>query len=189
MSNQKIISLLQSAGVVDWRFAWDGYGVVSYVDDYPADQRALVEAVLAAYDPSAGPTLEEALAARAAAIQAAKVAARDAGFRVGGVLYDSDQAARLAYGELADILRDNPAYSTPWRASAGVWVTMDAALYALVVAAGMAHVQACFAWQAARDAELEAIRAAVVAGTMTEAEAIAAVADVSTTYVVEEAGS
>lgn len=119
----------------------------------------------------------EALAAtKLALIQAAKVAARDAGFEVAGVLYDSDLSARVAYRELSDELADDETYTTSWKASEGVWVTMDAALYAQVYATGKAHVAAVFAWQAAREAE---VYAAVDAN---DAEALAAV---STTYAPE----
>ena len=132
------------------------------------------------------PTLDEAVAAKTAAIQAEKCRARDGGFDVGGTHFDSDAAARISYGELADLLRDDPAYTTPWRASEGVWVAMDAALYAQVKAAGTAHVKACFAWQGAKDAELAAIKSAVATGTMTDAVAQAAVAAVSTIYTAGE---
>ena len=101
-----------------------------------------------------------------AAIQAGKVAARDRGVEVNGVLFDSDLAARMAYNELAIHFQQNPDFSTGWKASAGQWVTMDAALFAQVMAAGEAHIQACFAWQAAREMEVAA------AQTVAEVEAV-----------------
>lgn len=119
------------------------------------------------------PDLAALAATVRAAVQAAKVAARDGGFEVSGVLFDSDLSARVAYAELAGKLAADADYSTTWKASEGVWVTMDAALYAQAAAAGEAHIAAVFAWQAARDAEIDA---AVDAG---DAEALAAV---STTY-------
>lgn len=67
------------------------------------------------------------------------------------VLFDSDAKARLAYLELALKLGQDPAYSTPWKASRGQWVTMDAALFAALQPAYEAHIQGCFAWQAARE--------------------------------------
>ena len=72
----------------------------------------------------------------------------DAGFLVGEVLFDSDINARLAYTELAMALQADPTYTTPWKASDGVWVTMDAGLYAQVYAAGKAHIQSVFTWLA-----------------------------------------
>lgn len=102
------------------------------------------------------PTLDEAKAAKLAAIQAEKARARDAGFLVNGTLFDSDSAARVAYLELAMRLQAEPVFSTFWKASDGVWVTMDAALFAQVYAAGEAHIAACFAWQSAREAEVAA---------------------------------
>lgn len=115
------------------------------------------------------------------AIQAAKVKTRDSGFWVDGKPFDSDQSARTAYLELADMLAANPSYSTPWKASPGVWVIMDASLYAKVKTAGTMHVSACFSWQAERDAELAAIQTALGSSSITPAEAMIAVAAVATT--------
>lgn len=170
------------AGVTDFRFTWGADGTCAFVDDYPTDQRSLVEAVVASYDPNAGPTLAEVLADKSSAIQAAKCSARDAGFDVDGVHFDSDQSARTAYLELALEIVANPAYSTRWKASEGVWVIMNAALFAIVKAAGAAHMAAAFDWQATRDAELAAIKAAVAAGSMTDADGLVAVNAVSATY-------
>jgi FMN phosphatase YigB (HAD superfamily) len=115
------------------------------------------------------PTLEEAKAAKLAEIQNEKSRARDAGFFVGGVLFDSDSAARVAYLELAMRLQAEPTFSTAWKASDGVWVTMDAALFAQVYASGEAHIAACFAWQAAREVEVAA------AQTVADVQAVSAV--------------
>ena len=129
------------------------------------------------------PALDTMMAAKTAAIQVAKCAARDAGFKVDGVLFDSDQAARLAYMEFALALtQDASNTQTSWKASEGVWVTMNAALFVKVKAAGETALAAAFAWQKARDAEVVAIKSAVAAGTMTEADARTALAAVSTTY-------
>lgn len=115
------------------------------------------------------PNMDEARAAKLAAIQAEKNRVRDGGFPVGGVLFDSDAGARLAYLELENKLAVDQAFTTSWKASDGVWVTMDAMLYAQVKAAGTAHISACFAWQAAREAEVAA------AQTIAEVEAVSAV--------------
>lgn len=100
--------------------------------------------------------LSAAVEKKLAAIQVGKVAARDGGVVVNGILFDSDLAARMAYNELAIRFQQNPSFSTQWKASKGQWVTMDAALFAQVMAAGEAHIQACFAWQAEREAEVMA---------------------------------
>lgn len=107
-------------------------------------------------DAPPAPSLDDFKAAKRAAVQARKVSVRDAGFRVGGMLFDSDSTARIAYLELAFKLSSEPEYSTPWKASDGVWVVMDAALYSQVEAAGTAHVAAAFARQAELDAALDA---------------------------------
>ena len=103
-----------------------------------------------------GATIEEAKAAKLAAIQAEKTKARDGGFMVNGTLFDSDEAARVAYLELAMKLQADPEFSTAWKASDGAWVTMNAELFSQVYAAGANHIAACFAWQGAREAEVAA---------------------------------
>ena len=100
--------------------------------------------------------LADAKTTKSAAVQAEKVRARDAGFTVNEILWDSDQSARVSYAGVAIRLMVSPTFSTPWKASQGVWVTMDAATYAAVSAAGEAHIQSVFGWQAARDAEIAA---------------------------------
>ena len=104
-------------------------------------------------------------------INDSKNVALDGGFVHEGTLYDSDAKARLAYLELAVKLGQNPAYSTPWKASTGQWVTMDAALFAALQPEYEAHIAGCFAGQAAREQE---VAAAVASG---DVEALRAVAE------------
>lgn len=111
-------------------------------------------------DPGYEPSIHDLAAAKLAAINEGKNVALDAGFWHEGVLFDSDTKARLAYLELAVKLVQDPTYSTPWKASRGQWVQMDAALFAALQPAYEAHIQACFAWQAARDQELSLAYAA-----------------------------
>lgn len=155
-------------------------------DDYAEHVQPYVDAWQAAYAaataPPPQPTLDEVAAGKLATIQAEKCRVRDGGFLVGETLFDSDQAARTSYLELALRFQIEPGFSTRWKASSGVWVTMDATLFSQVQAAGTAHIQAVFAWQEARDAEVAAILAQVAAGTMTEMDARVAVEAVSTTY-------
>lgn len=113
-----------------------------------------------------------ALAAeKLARINDGKNTALDGGFVHDGTLYDSDAKARLAYLELSLKLGQDPTYSTPWKASAGQWVMMTAALFAALQPAYEAHIAGCFAWQRFREA---AVAAAVAAG---DAEALAEVAE------------
>jgi hypothetical protein len=99
--------------------------------------------------------------AKLAAINEGKNAALDGGFTHDGTLYDSDAKARLAYLELSLKLGQDATYSTTWKASTGHWVTMDAALFAALQPSYEAHIQACFAWQAAREQEVVAAVAAM----------------------------
>jgi len=110
-------------------------------------------------DPEYEPTMEEVKAAKLARINDAKNVALDGGFMHDGVLFDSDSKARLAYLEFAFKLGQAPEYSTPWKASTGQWVTMDGALFMALQPAYEAHIQGCFAWQAAREMEVAAAQA------------------------------
>lgn len=93
-------------------------------------------------------TLDEIKAEALAKIRAEKIRARDGGVLVGGVLFDTDEAARIAYAELALRLAANPAYVVDdWKASEGVWVRMDGEMFAALMAAGEAHIAAVFSWQ------------------------------------------
>lgn len=96
------------------------------------------------------------VAAKLESINNAKNAALDGGFLHDGVLFDSDSKARLAYLEFAFKLGQTPEYSTAWKASTGQWVTMNAELFTALQSSYEAHIQACFAWQAAREQELAA---------------------------------
>ena len=95
--------------------------------------------------------LADAKAAKLAAIHSEKNRARDGGFMVDGVLFDSDLPARTSYAELAISIQQDPAFSTRWKASEGVWVEMTSVLFGQVYAAGRAHIEACFAWQEAKE--------------------------------------
>lgn len=95
--------------------------------------------------------LEAERSAKLAAVQAKKCAVRDGGFFVDGVRFDSDAAAQIAYMSLAFELMGNPSYSTSWKASGNLWVTMDASGFAKVRSGVKAHVEACYARQAQLD--------------------------------------
>lgn len=80
----------------------------------------------------------------------------DGGFELNGTLFDSDINARMAYAELGMKFQASPTYSTQWKASPGVWVTMDATLYAQIASAGEAHISGIFAWLAGVQAQIAA---------------------------------
>jgi len=89
-----------------------------------------------------------------ASIQAEKKRVKDGGFPLDGVLFDSDDAANIAYLQLQVKLSSTPDYTIRWKASAGVWITMDATLFTSVAAGLEAHYSACFAWQEAKEIEI-----------------------------------
>ena len=115
------------------------------------------------------PSLSDTKTAKLHRINAAKNTHLDGGFLHNGVLFDSDSKARLAYLEFAHKLSTQATYSTPWKASTGQWVTMDATLFAALQPAYEAHISACFAWQAEREMEVAA------AQTVAEVEAVSEV--------------
>jgi len=116
------------------------------------------------------PDIAEIAQAKLAAINNGKNVALDGGFTHNSVLFDSDSKARLAYLEFAHKLSTSPLYSTPWKASTGQWVTMDATLFSALQPAYEQHIQACFAWQAAREME---VAAAVALGSIEGVKAVA----------------
>ena len=100
------------------------------------------------------PTLEQARAVKLAAIQAEKNRVRDGGFLVEGTLFDSDAGARVAYLEIENKLFVDNTFTVQWKASDGVWVTMNAELYDKVKVAGTEHIHNCFLWQATKEAAI-----------------------------------
>lgn len=106
-------------------------------------------------------SLDELRNTKAIAIQAEKTRVKNNGFTVpvgeAQVLFDSDPSAQIAYLNFRMNTMADPAYvKEQWKASLGHYVRMDAALFGTVMAAEKAHTATCFAWQAARDAELAA---------------------------------
>jgi len=146
----------------------------------------------AEWHPQPAPTpLADLAAAKLVRINEAKNAALDGGFWHAGIMWDSDSKARLAYLELATQIQMDPTFSTPWKASTGSWVTMDATLFAALIPTYRAHVQGCFAWQAAREDEVAAALAlmtpvldaeGVETGEMDEGAARAALGAVSEVF-------
>lgn len=174
---------------IDLMVTFEGIGEVPFhaaIDDVEPHGRELYARAMQGEFGQVAPYIEpvvplhDLFAAKMAAINEGKNQALDAGFTTYvmegefpvAVLFDSDAKARLAYLELATKLGQDQAYSTPWKASRGQWVTMDAALFAQVMVAGEAHIQACFAWQAAREQE---VAAAVAAADLAALEAISTV--------------
>lgn len=94
-------------------------------------------------------------AALKALIQRTKSRRLDSGFSVDGILFDSDEKARIAYLELAQRLAMDPSYvCRDWKASSGNWVVMDAQMFTKVYAAGTKLMEKCFAWQKAQEERL-----------------------------------
>lgn len=147
-------TLLLQAGIVPVRYEYPVYDS----DLYDMEPRPLVVRdtyALQTFDVAPRP-LGLAKSSLLARVDAAKNAARDGGFVVDGVRYDSDLPARTAYAELAIALNADPSLTVQWKASRGAWVTMNAELFQQVHAVGRAHIESCFAWQAAKEAEIDA---------------------------------
>ena len=116
------------------------------------------------------PSLSDTKTAKLHRINDAKNTYLDGGFLHNGVLFDSDIKARAAYLELAYKFGQDPMYvKDGWKASTGVWVTMDAALFAALQPDYEAHIDWCFVWQKAKEMEVAA------AQTVAEVEAVSEV--------------
>lgn len=88
------------------------------------------------------------------AVAEARRRTMDGGYIYNDVLWDSDANARIAYSELAMRFQAEPGFTTQWKASDGHWVEMNRELFQNVYAAGASYVQACFAWQKQKEAEI-----------------------------------
>lgn len=156
-------------------------------DDYAETIQPFVTAWQAAHAiataPPPEPTLAEVAATKVRDIQVGKCRARDGGFTVDGILFDSDQAARTSYLELGAKLKADSTYTTRWKASTGIWVDMTATLFSRVEEVGAAHVQAVFAWQEAQEGKVNAILEKAEAETITEDEAKYEIGLVSAQYI------
>ena len=104
--------------------------------------------------------LQEAKQAKLQQVQDKRKIIQDEGFLVNvngnDILFDSDLSARVAYSELGMQFMTNPEFATSWKASNGVWVTMDYELYQNVMIAGKTHIESCFMWQANKEIEINA---------------------------------
>lgn len=95
------------------------------------------------------------------AIQKEKCRVRDSGVAVPvngtAILFDTDNAARIAYLEFLGMSQLNPGYTEPnWKASANTFVTMTPELFFMVIAARQSNERNAFEWQKARVEEIEA---------------------------------
>lgn len=100
-------------------------------------------------------SLEDAKRFKIEAIRAEKKRIRDGGFVVDGILFCSDSEARISYLELSTDMATNPAMVVQaWKASDGVWVTMDGTLFSAVKEAWAGLLTSVFAWQAEKEAEV-----------------------------------
>lgn len=90
-------------------------------------------------------------------IQQEKSRVKNGGFYVNDILFDSDDTAQIALTQFSLKLNSDPSYVvTNWKASTGVWVTMDAVLFSQVMSAWENHCKACFDWQEAKEEEISA---------------------------------
>ena len=116
-----------------------------------AFSRRVVDGVLT---PSWPLNLEDSKRELLSRVQDIKKSNLNGGFIIEDVLFDSDLAARTAYLELGFKISKNLDFSTPWKASDGVWVTMNSQLAENLQVAYEGHIQNCFEWQATKELEI-----------------------------------
>lgn len=126
--------------------------------------------------------LEKLAVRKIKAIRAERDRVRDGGIVVSGVRFDTDAAAVTMYHATMTTAAMVPNWSTPnWKAGTdpatglGTYVAMDAAKLQAIWLAGVSHIDACHAWQKAREAE---VAAAVSAGNKAALEAVSVVCSV-----------
>lgn len=111
--------------------------------------------------------LAAAVSAKKIELQREKVARRDAGIEIDGILWDTDMGAQTMYTQFAVGLATNPGLViTTWKASAGVFVPMDAAQLQQITTAWTLHCSTITATQRQKEEEI----AALVAGGASAAE-------------------
>lgn len=88
------------------------------------------------------------------ALQAEKCKVRDSGIVVDGTLFDTDHGAVAAYMQFYFELMGNPsAVVSDWKASSGVWVEMNGALLAKIMAGLRSMQKSVFSWQKEKEKE------------------------------------
>ncbi|MDL2321307.1 DUF4376 domain-containing protein, partial [Desulfosarcina sp. OttesenSCG-928-B08] len=113
-------------------------------------------------DPTAGPGLESVRAAAMEALRLRKWQAKDAGITVNGVAIDTDDRGQATLtGAATNVLLD-PNFTAHWKTNAtddagqSVWITLDATMIVGLSKALTHYTEACFAVEAAKQAELAA---------------------------------
>ena len=102
--------------------------------------------------------LAQAKADKKVELQQEKCRRRDAGMTIDGILWDTDYAAQTMYTQFAVGLSSNPQLSiNPWKASAGVYSIMDAAMIQQIIAHWTVYVSGITATQQAKEAEIDAL--------------------------------
>ena len=125
-------SLAPDAGAAVWREKPEGW--------YTPEEFLAANPAQAAEQP----TLEEALTFAMDAITARRQQAEYGGVIVRGTLFPTEQKDELRLYALERKFAANAAHVETWKAN-GVWVDMDAALFAEYAAAFQNHIPACFA--------------------------------------------
>lgn len=153
-------------GMISLLVTFDGIGEVPFMAS-PLDQethgRELYTRALAGDFGSVAPyvapqiDLVDLAYQKQAEIQAEKCRVRDGGVMVDGIPWDSDMRAWVAYMGTAMQMAADPTFTVPyWKASTGYRVTMDASTCSAVISACKLITQQTEAWQAGKEAEIQA---------------------------------
>ena len=99
--------------------------------------------------------LAQAIVDKRREIQEEKCRLRDAGLVIDGIKFDTDANAQTMYTQyMVALLMDNTYVIPEWKASDGVFVVMDGALFMRIRAAWTAHISAITTRQKIKDAEV-----------------------------------
>ena len=145
------VTACRAAGVTDWRFAWGSDGALTFNDDYPADQRAMVETAWA------GQGQDELATAKATLLNVAaatRESARARGVLFGGVRLAAMPEDQGTMGDAITYLSWKPAGTTiPWKGKDG-WIEVDLPTIRAAAEAVGDFIEALFAAEHAHHAAI-----------------------------------
>ena len=100
--------------------------------------------------------MEKALKETEQTLSQEKKAIKTQGLLVNGILFDTDDAARIAYIELFLKFMTSPEYVVnDWKASEGQWVVMDYALFGQIMNAWEQQLSSLFTFIKQKETELK----------------------------------
>lgn len=106
--------------------------------------------------PESAQTVDEVRQEALAKLNSEKRKIKTEGVTVEGVKFDTDEESRIAYLELMIKFMINPEYTVnDWKASDGVWVTMNKSMFDKLVTAWEARLTSLFSFVKVKETEIK----------------------------------